>query len=119
MSESETDDTPQIRSETLDLHDESNQGYSLAGGAPKPPTLEDLLRALMLMEIDEACAHVYEPIEGDPCVAFHTFVLKALNALQTMMDKEHYNHDCLEQCRSHGEGMVRGARLMANGEGEQ
>ena len=55
MIESETDDTPQIESEPFDPHDGLSRGYTLAQGAPRQPTKEDRLRALMFMDIEDAC----------------------------------------------------------------
>ena len=127
MSESETDDTPQIGSEPYDLHDDPKRGYSLSEGAPRQPTLEDLLRALMLIDVEEACAwkwkrgkkeHRSEPghgFVGDATAELHAEGIDALNYLQVLMDAGVHDHDCLEHLRSHALGIVRGARLLAQG----
>lgn len=104
------------------------RGYSLAEGAPKPPTRTELERLLLNVEIEEACRIKWrwgvqeyrggdesKPFDGDKLTELHSEGLDALNYLQLLMDEGVYDHECLEQLRTHALGIVRGARLLANG----
>ena len=130
MSTSETDspqsespacdqqpDVGTVCTDGADYHDEL-KGYSMAPGAPRKLTQEDLRRALMLVDdIEKACSLSGVPhIADDDIVALHTIGLWSLVILQRVLDGERCDHDSLERLRECGEAFVRGPRLMVNGD---
>jgi hypothetical protein len=123
MSFSETD-----RTTDPDCHD-NPQGYTLATGAPKPPTREELEALLLFVEVEEACRIKWgwgkrehralgeQGFQGNALVELHSEGIDALNYLQVLMDRGGYDHECLEKLRDSALSIVRGARLLAQNGG--
>jgi len=130
MSESETNDTLQIGSDASNDRDEQNRGYTLATGAPRPPTKTEKMRSLMYMEPEEACRVANEwgikehrggdasaPFAGDKVAEVHKEGIDLQNYAKELVD-DGYSYEICERMNELGVEVMMMARLLAQNGGE-